>query len=185
MNWVVLQGALGVSPPQKASHSLSAQPLAALSPSSETFNVSTIPPSYEQVMLNMQGGDLIISAARNTKSTIFVWKWREQKLLYRCNTKAGVPPQVYGVKWNRVEKADGSKVFHFASFGNKHINFWKKDLVNREPKKFPESWSFEPGSFINKQDPAPAKGGGLFVQDVMCVEFLNNGNIVGKGIQSQ
>ena len=130
-----------------------------------------------QAVCFSEDGQLIISAARNTKSTIFIWRWRQQKLLFRADTKAGVPPQVYGVKWNTVEKADGTKTFDFASFGNKHINFWFKDKENKQPDKYGESWSFEPGSFINKQDPAPGTGG-IEVQDVMCVEFLANGNIV-------
>ena len=131
-----------------------------------------------QAVCFSEDGQLVISAARNTKSTIFIWRWRQQKLLFRADTKAGVPPQIYGVKWNSVEKADGSKVFDFASFGNKHINFWTKDATNLQPEKYSETWSFEPGSYINKQDPGKGGGAGIEVQDVMCVEFLANGNIV-------
>jgi hypothetical protein len=46
----------------------------------------------------------IISCARNPASTVFVWAWRQQELLWRKDTKSSVPPAVYGCKWNRVEK---------------------------------------------------------------------------------
>ena len=125
-----------------------------------------------------EDSSLIISCARNTKSTVFVWQWRQQKLLWRLDTKASVPPAIYGCKWNRVEKADGSRHFDFATFGMKHINFFKEDPKAPNPKGHIRNWIAEAGSFVNKQD----AGGGKpdpkttpQVQDVMCVEFLANG----------
>ena len=55
-----------------------------------------------------EDGSLIISCARNMATTVFVWEWRQQLLLWRKDTKSSVPPAVYGCKWNRVEKADGT-----------------------------------------------------------------------------
>ena len=92
-----------------------------------------------------------------------------------------MPPAIFGCKWNRVEKADGSRHFDFATFGMKHINFFKEDPKAPNPKGHLRNWIGEAGSFVNKQD----AGGGKpdpkttpQVQDVMCVEFLANGNIV-------
>jgi len=122
----------------------------------------------------------IISCARNPASTVFVWAWRQQELLWRKDTKSSVPPAVYGCKWNRVEKADGSRHFDFATFGMKHINFFKEDPKAPNPKGHKRNFIAEAGSFVNKQDPNadPKAKDAPQVQDVMCVEFLSNGNIV-------
>ena len=126
-----------------------------------------------QAVCFSEDGSLLISACRNPSSTIFVWKWRQQALVYRVNTKSGVPPQIYNVKWNPTENADGSKAFDFASYGNKFITFWKEDPAPLDPE-YPRSWSAEPGSFINMTNPNPA----LIVQDVFSCEFLANGSVV-------
>ena len=92
-------------------------------------------------------------------------------MLYQKDTKQGVPPLVFGIKWNPWEVCP----CQFASFGVKHINFWTggKDAAREE-------WSFEPGAFLKKQDPGKkAEGSDVEVQDVLCVEFLpTNGNVV-------
>lgn len=130
-----------------------------------------------QAVCFSEDGSLIISCGLDTKSTVFVWDWRQKKLVARKATKGGVPPQVYGVKWNREERADGTKQFDFATFGNKHINFWLEE-TDVSDTAFPRGWKFEPGSFMNIQDPGGGGKDAIRVQDVMCVEFLSNGSVV-------
>jgi len=62
----------------------------------------------------------------------------------------------------------------------KHINFFKEDPKAPNPKGHKRMWVAEAGSFVNKQDPNanPKAKDAPQVQDVMCVEFLSNGNIV-------
>ena len=133
-----------------------------------------------QAVCFSEDGSLVISCARNPAATVFVWQWRQQLLLWRKDTKSSVPPAIFGCKWNRVEKADGSRHFDFCTFGMKHINFFKEDPKAPNPKGHLRMYVAEAGSFVNKQDPKadPKAKDVPQVQDVMCVEFLANGNVV-------
>ncbi|KAL1507272.1 hypothetical protein AB1Y20_008120 [Prymnesium parvum] len=122
-----------------------------------------------QAVAFSEDGSMLISCCRDMRATIFIWKWRKREVLFRQHTKQGVPPQCFGIKWNPWEVCPCK----FASFGVKHINFWDSEKGG--------GWSFEPGSFLKKQDPAKRAGekSDVEVQDVLCVEFLpTNGNVV-------
>jgi len=126
-----------------------------------------------QAICFSEDGQRLITACRNPATTIFVWEWRFAKLLYRADTKSGVPPQCYGVMWNPVEIGDDGKHFDFVTFGNKFINFWKEDAQPSDPD-YPQSWTKEAGSFIDQTNPNKD----IIVQDVFCCAFLDNGNVV-------
>jgi len=126
-----------------------------------------------QAICFSEGGDLLISACRNPATTIFVWEWRFAKIVYRVDTKAGVPPQCYNVKWNPTEIGEDGKHFDFASYGCKFLSFWKEDAEPTDPD-YPRSWTKEAGSFIDGTNPNKD----IIVQDVFSCEFLANGNVV-------
>ena len=137
-----------------------------------------------QAVAFSEDGQMLITVCRNLKSTVHVWMWRKAELLYREDAKQGVPPQVYGVRWNPVEPEGRAKLFDFATYGVKHISFWKEDTSPKEDatgsgESWKRTWSQEAGAFMKKQDPKAGAGAdGIEVQDVLCVEFLMNGNVV-------
>ena len=62
---------------------------------------------------------------------MFVWEWRTMTRLHVWKAgKVGVPPQIYGIKWNPVERPDlkgkypDNKDCAFVTFGSKHLYFW-------------------------------------------------------------
>ena len=151
-------------------------------PSKETEPGQAKPLGGIQAVAFSEDGKLLISCCRDVKATVFIWEWRKRQVLFRQETKQGVPPQVFGIKWNCWDDVCPCQ---FATFGVKHINFWNKEK-GKPTGGNKVSWSFEPGAFIKKQDPTkkPAAGGDLEVQDVLCCEFLPTNGYVVTGMSS-
>ena len=158
-------------------------------------------------------GDLLITVCCNTYHTLHVWEWRKKQLIFHQNTRQATPPSVWGVKWNPVELTDDDyrppqtasndkdtvvynreKYCDFVTFGVKHIYFWEahdpintvKDGSDNATRK-KKAWSALPGHFGQETEGKGKDGKPLAkfpIQDVMCVEFLQNCGWILSGMAS-
>ena len=129
-------------------------------------------------------GALLASVGMDDAHTVHVWEWRSARLLSTFDSRRGVPPQVWGVRWLpaggvasvpseqrlRVVEGGGPLAVGFLTYGVRHVKLWChsgdwRAAANGEPLA---PWSSLALRFGSHQE----------VGDVLCVAVLPSGAIV-------
>ena len=106
-------------------------------------------------------GRELVSIGMDNRHTVHVWDWMKGELLQEGIGKNGVPPAVYGVKFNQFAESGKEE---FVTFGVKHLKLWQRDAATG-------TYVAKIGSYAAQTSPCTC----------FCAEFLPSGRIVAGG----
>ena len=106
-------------------------------------------------------GRELVSIGMDNRHTVHVWDWMKGELLQEGLGKNGVPPAVYGVKFNQFAESGKEE---FVTFGVKHLKLWQRDAATG-------TYVAKIGSYAAQTSPCTC----------FCAEFLPSGRIVAGG----